>query len=248
MIKCLKKYAQRIWAPIRRHPARSFAIALLAVTFLLAWRGYLSTRGPLQWLGVVEEFYSNFTTELFSIAVTVLIVDWLNERRQTQQLKEQLIRDMGGQVNDFALRAVRELRTYGWLEDGSLQGAYLLGANLQNANLQKASLQEALLTVANLQDAWLVKANLQDATMKEANLQGARLPVANLQRADLTRANFQDADLRFADFRCSILTGANFQDAKYYRTTWPDSFDPIASGAISVKDPVVDYMPDGKSE
>ncbi len=164
MIKCLKKYAQRIWAPIRKHPARSFAIALLAVTFLLAWRGYLSTRGPLQWLGVIEEFYSNFTTELFSIAVTVLIVDWLNERRQTQQLKEQLIRDMGGQVNDFALRAVRELRQHGWLEDGSLKDADLVNANLEGASLWDA----------NLQFAYLVNAKLQGAGLIEAKLQGVR--------------------------------------------------------------------------
>jgi len=41
---------------------------------------------------------------------------------------------MGSTDNGIALRAVRELRAHGWLEDESLRGADIIGANLQGRN------------------------------------------------------------------------------------------------------------------
>ena len=52
---------------------------------------------------------SNLGAESIGIGITVLVIDFWNERRQTEQLKAQLIREMGGPSHEFALRAVREL-------------------------------------------------------------------------------------------------------------------------------------------
>jgi hypothetical protein len=58
---------------------------------------------------------SNVGPELAGIAIGVVTIDYLNEKRQEQQFKLQLIRDLGSKSNDFAVRAARELRHYGWL-------------------------------------------------------------------------------------------------------------------------------------
>src|SRR3990172_5511276 len=87
---------------------------------------------PIPGLG---EFHRKISPELVGIGLAVLIIDAANERRAVQQLKAQLIREMGSNDNGIALRAVKELDAHGWLLDGSLRGADLTEANLQNARL-----------------------------------------------------------------------------------------------------------------
>ncbi len=125
------------------HLVESFGMGLAVLSIIVVFGGYFSTRSWSNSVAsipdFVQEMFSNFGTELLSIAITILVVDYLNrrrqkveldkqreeiERQQEKQMKDQLIRDMGGQSNDFALRAVRDLRSYGWLKDGSL-GQYL---------------------------------------------------------------------------------------------------------------------------
>jgi len=190
----------RWWTPLRLA-----GVALLALAFLIgAYEGRYLQKTPRQ---IIADFYANASTELASIAVTILIVDALYQRRETEREKRRLILQMGSPDNAFAREAVRALQSYGWLGNGSLKGARLRLANLQDADLWRANLQGAFLWGANLQGANLRSANLQDADVLDANLQLAYLEDANLQGTNLVFGNLQ---------------WAKYNDD----TTWPQGFTP----------------------
>lgn len=202
-----------------------------------------------------REWWSNWiqglSTELVGAAIATLLIGVVvgavqkneaEEALRQQQIqadenfKRELILQMGSPVNDFAIEAARQLRSLGWLEDGSLQGANLdyadlqdasllnanlryadlRGANLQNASLQFAKLQVAFLENTNLQNAVLRSANLQDAFLYDANLRYADLRDANLQNAFLHSTNLQDTSLENVNLQNASLENANLQDASLY--------------------------------
>jgi hypothetical protein len=109
----------------------------------------------------------NFGTEMGGALVTfVLLQEFVGGREKKMaemEKKASLIRQMDNPNNGIVIQAVKELRAYGWLSDGSLQGADLFGANLQGTLLVKADLRDAALLSANLQDAYLQEANLEGA-------------------------------------------------------------------------------------
>jgi len=175
--------------------------------------GYINIHdGPFNWRDLAGDFYGNLPAEIVFFLVTVFVIDRLNRGRQQQQLKEQLIRQMGSEDNVLALQAVREIRAHDWLKE--LRSAELRGANLQKAPLRSADLSMADLGEANLQGADLKWANLHDANLFEANLQDASLSATNLQKAALNYANLQDAMLLSANLQEASLHLANLQDAK----------------------------------
>jgi hypothetical protein len=151
------------------------------------------------WEQEFEALYANFATTLIGIAIAVFTIDRANERRAEQQLRAQLIREMGSTDNGIALRAMGELWVRGWISDGSLRRVHLARANLQTA----------FLIEADLQDAYLERARLQDAVLQDANLNGANLKGAKLKRTFLRGADLRGADLRGADLR-----GADLREAK----------------------------------
>ena len=54
-------------------------------------------------------FFTDMSTELFSIAITVLALGVLVQWQDIRDQRALLIRDLGGETNDFAQRAAREL-------------------------------------------------------------------------------------------------------------------------------------------
>lgn len=174
-----------------------------------------------QWL---DGFAQNFGTEMFGAFLTFLLIEVLvgdrrkreDEERTIEKRKEQLLRQIGSQVNEEAIRAAEELRAAGWLTEGSLLGADLGSANLQAVNLKGASLQTVDLTYANLQDANLRDVNLQAANLTNANLKGANLSNGNLQEANLTGANLQRTMLSGANLEGVKLLGANLAKIHSY--------------------------------
>jgi len=164
---------------------------LLAVS--IAIYGYIDLHSNwLTPLPVIADFYANVATELASIAITVLVIDGINERRAIQQEKQTLILQMSSPTNFIAKEAARILRMQGWLTDGTLQGANLLRANLQ----------KAFLPGADLRGVYLQKANLIDAYLQEANLTGAR----ELEDWQLATAKY---------LRKAILPGGNLYDGRF---------------------------------
>ena len=192
--------------------------------------------GAMFFGGENRDYWMNLFTEgigvLASIGFTVFIIDRLNakrdQERQTQDLKDRLVREAGSRSNDIAISAVEQLRAKRWLtgDDGLLQGARLHNANLQGADLSvadlpgagltEANLQEAILYVANLPGADLTKANLQRANLAVADLRGAILLAADLRGAILAEAYLQEADLTEANLQEAILPEAYLQEAILY--------------------------------
>ena len=146
--------------------------------------------------------------ELAGIVIGVVTIDYLNERRQDEQLKRQLILQLGSTHNDVTDTALRALRGRGWLYNGSLSGAYLEGTNLSGADLSEADLSEA-----NLRNADLSEADLKFAILSGANSNGANFSGADLRWARLKKASLFSADLRGAYLEFSKLSEANLRNA-----------------------------------
>ena len=184
-------------------------VALLTLLSLV-----LSRQKKLPWL---LEWFGNLNTEFAGAfilsALLLVLVTIPGERNAENQLKQQLIREMGGSDNGIALHAVEELKARDWLYDGSLQATDLERANLQGANLVEADLQRADLGGTNLQGADLYDANLYGAYLHDANLYGAYLHDANLYGADLIGANLQEANLMGANLQWAYLYDAILQEA-----------------------------------
>lgn len=131
---------------------------------------------------VSSDFYANVSTELISIAITVLIIDVINQQRSKQEELSDLKWQMSRKDNVLALEAVRRLRGKKWLIDGSLKGVDLSRANLSNAKLFRADLEGANFERTKLNNAFLKQANLRNAniTIEQlatvGNLEGAIMP------------------------------------------------------------------------
>jgi hypothetical protein len=178
-------------------PARRFGLVLVILAVLVTVIGSRDQHPGLDLLHFLQrtflDFYTNVGTELASIAITILIIDRLNERRLDEQQKEELVLQMGSPDNSFAIEAVRMLTAQGWLEGKTLKKAHLSRANLEGANLQKVNLEDARLPLANLRKVKFNNANLKRAYMQGANLDHVNLSGANLEGANLNDTNLIDA-------------------------------------------------------
>lgn len=233
-----KPKTRREWLTVQR-----VGVIFLTLAIVVGVAGYASQHPEgftLQTL--LADFYANISAELASIAITVLIIDALNRRRERvveqARQRDQLMRQLGSSVNEVAKRAAEELRAHGWLTDGTLQESDLRVANLEGAKLWKADLQGvnlqwANLKYANLNGAVLVGANITQARLWGTKLGGADLRGANLAEAALYRAilhgttlceanlervHLEGAKLENADLRGANLTGAMCDEL----TTLPD--------------------------
>jgi hypothetical protein len=207
---------------------QAIGAVLLLAAFAIAILGYLNQHYNLPLPEPVEyfvaDFYANLATDFFSITITVLVINELYERNKMQQVKDQLIRQMGHAGNELALLAVEELRAYGWLEDGSLQKvslqraslnrAPLFSANLENTDLAWAELHYADFKWANLHGAVINCANLENSFLIGTNLTGSHLSRVHLKGAFLIDANLQDANLQGADLTCACFWNADLRGAQ----------------------------------
>ncbi len=151
----------------------------------------------------LEDYAFNLSSELIGMAITILIIDTIYERRNDELEKRDLVLQAGSPSNAFALQAVRALRSRKWL--GKKSGV-LRKADLQNADLKGADLSGANLCGANLQGADLDGANLIGADLRKVEFHLAVLKEADLSWADLTGANLTSADLRGANLSHAIYT------------------------------------------
>ena len=120
------------------------SVTEIALVFIGLGIGWLligqALQGRLTLADIWTDLSTNAGTEAIGIAITVLVIDRLYERRDQEREKQRIIRQMTSPSNDFALEAVRLARDNGWLKDGSIHRANLLGANLTGANLSVANL------------------------------------------------------------------------------------------------------------
>lgn len=201
---------------------RKLGIVLMLLGVVVGIVGFLNHYGKLQ-LSVFatkffSDFYTNISTDLISIALTILVIDRLNEQRATEQIKRQLIRDLSSSDYGFATRAARELKANDWLYDGSLNGADISGANLYNENLYGLQMVRGWLIGANLEFTNLNNATISDVTMNGSRLTEARMRNINLSESYISgsvlyKAVMTNSDLRRTDLSDSNLVNAILSDS-----------------------------------
>lgn len=129
-----------------------------------------------------ENALLNFSTEMLGALLTFILIDLViggrekreaEEREETRRLKRRLIKRLRSPNNEITASAAGELRHRGWLENGTLESAYLSHANLRGVDLSNADLEGARLTRAKLQDTVLSGANLEGSTLKVEQLSQA---------------------------------------------------------------------------
>lgn len=209
------------------------AVVFLVLGFFIGIGGFLGhlrmeeiSNQPSQFLKFVDQFYANVSTEIISIAITVLVINSFYERRE---LMTRLIREMGSEDNSYSLKAVRELRENGLLCDGSLADSTLIEANLENARLMNANLENVNLMGANLKSASLIRANLENANLMGANFENANLMGANLKGARLLEANlYRTRNIKIEQLKkCQGLDDATMPDGSKYYEGWFDDHPDI---------------------
>lgn len=155
-----------------------------------------------------NDFYANLSSELVSIAVTVLIIDRLSERREIKLMKSRLIREMKSNDNSTALKAVGELRGLGWLSDGSLKNNEMWSANLEAAILHKSDLSFVDFGRANLRSSDLREAKLKDTVLTEVDFTNARIRPSQLVEARALRDAIMPDGTKY-DGRFNLLGDIN---------------------------------------
>ena len=86
-------------------------LAIVAIS-LDHWDLILGSTEPWLWL---TDALISVGPELAGIGIGVVSIDIGNERRQRQEQRRRLIREMGSPHNEIAVAAVRELRDERWL-------------------------------------------------------------------------------------------------------------------------------------
>lgn len=195
----------------RLKPNEQTMVILFWLTGLAIIMGLFSSleNGTRNWRNLV----SNLSTELLGASFTFVIFNYVTDKRDKENLRDSLIRNMRSYDNGFALRASEELRAFKWLTDGSLNEKVLYLANLEGANLWRASLISTDLG----------EAKLQNSALREAKLNKANLWRANLQNANLYRADLEGADLREANLAGTNLSEANLANAKILKAKFDNT-------------------------
>ena len=125
---------------------------LISLSMLALLVGVISAfeNGTFAWRGLL----ANLSTEVIGAVIVYYIIDQFINRHDTEQkLKDKLIRELENPDSGIATRAAQELRTYGWLQDGSLYGWFIQRANWEGAYLRDANLNGVGLYRCNLKDA-----------------------------------------------------------------------------------------------
>jgi hypothetical protein len=126
-----------------------------------------------------ESALQNFSTEMIGAFLTFILIDVViggrekraeERREEIRRLRRRLIKRLRSPNREITASAADELRRWGWLEDGSLEGAYLSHANLRRVDLKGADLEGARLTRARLEGSCLSNAKLEGTTLKAAQL------------------------------------------------------------------------------
>jgi len=189
------------------------AVVLLVIGLLIIVFGYRFLYDEFSFRRLIIDLYANGGSELLSIALTVLIIETLNERRAVAAEKRDLILQMGSPNKILAVEAVRLLNSRQWLQDRSLEQANFRGADLEGTNLMQAHLKRTDFGGANLRGANLVETNMYSANLWWVTLREAVLRSADLRRANLMEANLKAADLKGSNLSHANLRGANLQAA-----------------------------------
>jgi len=205
---------------------RNIGISMGVLALIIAILGYIERmqEGQLPPFRVMfNDFYANVVVDLLFTALTILVIDTLDDRRERQMEKERLTLQMGSPNNTTATEAVRILRFHKWLTDGSLREAFLEEADLSDCNLTECQLQGAKMTGVKLVETTMQKANLYSAMLSNAQMQDSNLSDSVLDYATLYGANLQNANLSNSSLKGANLMNADLRGANLYRVDLTDA-------------------------
>jgi uncharacterized protein YjbI with pentapeptide repeats len=181
---------------------------------------------PDSWLFslIIKEYYANLSCELLSIAITILLIDYLYDRKEKESNKKRLLRELGSEDRGFTSRALKEIKELGYLVDGTLKGIDLskanlsgldfTGADLEKIDFSKASLNGTILKDTNLNGAIFYDAELRGANLENSTLFNTQLKKCNLYGAILNKAQFVNADLMNSNLEICELIDVVITDSK----------------------------------
>ena len=231
----VSRTSPRTVSPLRNNASYTIqtiglGLALLILASGVALVGYLYENAMILDLGkLIKTLWSNVSTEMGSLAITILVIERMYHRNALQQKKREYLHQMSSPNNGIAVEGARLLAANGWGIEGdkTIEGAFMDFANLRGAKLHglnltacaffKSDISQADLSHSNLMNARLVSANLADsslvhATLIEANLRASDLAGANLENADLSRACLVRANLSNASMAGATLSQANLSN------------------------------------
>ena len=196
----------------------------IIIVLIVIWAGskYFVTEATSYWM--------NLLTEGVGIAITILVIDRLNEYRRAQERKLELFRQAKSRSNNAALEAVDQILHDGlwdtFLEHyrnnkGLAELSYvrwsgdieLRGFNLENVNMWYAHLQNTNLKEANFQNSILFHCYLENANLEGANLKNTDLEYNHLENANLEDAHLENARLKYTHLENANLGSANLEHA-----------------------------------
>lgn len=213
----------RIW----RWALVAFALGLIIVSFLSAYAGYFSQNpSPLEFL---QTWFVGIGPEAAGIAVTIIVIDYLNEKREEERQKyeaeqqelhqrkalhDQLLREIGSSDNGLAMRAWRELNARELLQENSLVGIFLNRANLSHSSFSDRDMKESSLYDATFQYAEFYRTDLSKANGMHADFEQAKFTAAKLIEAWLSHCNFKGASFEKADLSRATLVSSDFSNVR----------------------------------
>ncbi len=202
--------------------------------------------GPtiIGWLNRTPDGYeTNIYTEILSVAGTILILNYLQERREESRRetehKERLVREAGSPIHATAINAIRNIRERGWLgrigfkepvifsDEGFTKPFNDAEALLEGVDLSNADLHDVDLSCANLTGTDLRRTNLTNTDLRHANLSftglstdlsNTKLSHADLSNARMTNVNLSGNFLFKVNFSRAYLADANLTGTDFFHS------------------------------
>lgn len=182
----------------RTEHAVVFWLGLLAA-FWLVLGAVTKPRGQ-GWEEWTSELAVGLASGVIAALLTFLLIDLMlarqrdaenREAHERERLESLLARLRAGGLEENR-GVLEELRSAGWLKNGSLREADFSGANLEGMDFGSASLQRAIFEGASLRRASLTNADVSGARFARADLRGTRFDGAITTGADFKMANMDN--------------------------------------------------------
>lgn len=156
----------------------------------------------------------NLAFTLLGVALTVLVIDLLNESRSNLARKDALIRDLGVGDRSVSLRDLNELLNINALTDGSLCGADFTRSEFIEVDLAGLVADKALFigskfTKCDLANSSLMKASLNDTVFEKCGMEQS-----NLDGAWIIQSTFLECDLQSVSISNTILRSSCFKNCE----------------------------------
>lgn len=191
-------------------------IGLVTLTsfFLLVGALFISDGFESESGETIHNLMLNFAFTLLGVALTVLVIDRLNEKRSKAERKDTLIRDLGVGDKSVSLRALNELANVFALTDGSLSKKDFTKSEFFEIDLAGFVADNALFIGSKFIKCDLANSSLIEASLNDAFFEKCGMDQSNLEKASMIQSTFIACDLRNANITGADLRGAHFKDCR----------------------------------